>query len=122
MKIELKEDNELKSSKDKINVPEPVIIKEQSLTVHEDPEMKKYLSENQKGYKVIKYANNCEEHNQIAFIIPLKSTTGKFIIFVILNICTVGLINLFIAWFPKIKLYIYYSVTSLELASHLGIF
>jgi len=81
-----------------------------------------YISEGQKAYQVLKYAESCEEHNQISYIIPLARTTGKFILFVILNICTVGIINLFVAWFPKLILYIYFSVTDLESATHLGIF
>ena len=85
-------------------------------------ETKKYLTKNQKVYKVLEYAHNCEEHNKISFILPLKQTTGKFILFIILNISTIGFINLFTAWFPKLMLYIYYSPTSLKLATHLGVF
>ena len=97
-------------------------IKEKEKTLNIESEMKKYLSGNQKGYKTLTYAKNCEEHNQIAFILPLRRTTCKFIIFIIFNICTVGLINLFVAWFPKLILYIYYSTTTLELSTHFGIF
>ena len=83
---------------------------------------KEYLSENQKSYKVSKFANNCEEHNQISYILPLARTTPKFILFIILNIFTVGIINLFVAWFPKLILYIYFSVCDLNTATHFGIF
>ena len=81
-----------------------------------------YISEDQKAYKVLKYAENCEEHNQILYIVPLIKSSNKFILFIFLNIITVGLINLFIAWFPKMVLYIYYKVTTLEEATHFGIF
>ena len=81
-----------------------------------------YISEDQRAYQVLRYAQNCEDHNQISYIIPLARTTGKFILFIILNICTVGIINLFVAWFPKLILYIYFSVTDLESATHLGVF
>ena len=64
-----------------------------------------YLSSGQKAYKVYKYADNCEEHNQISFVLPLIKSTPKFVLYIILNIFTVGLINLFIAWFPKLNLY-----------------
>ena len=83
---------------------------------------KEYLSENLKFYKVYKYAKNCEEHNQISFILPLIETTPKFILYIILNIITVGIINLFIVWFPKLNLYLYYKVTTLDEATHFGIF
>ena len=81
-----------------------------------------YVSDDQKAYKVLKYSDNCEEHNQILYIVPLIKSTNKFILFIFLNIITIGLINLFIAWFPKMVLYIYYKVTTLEEATHLGIF
>ena len=81
-----------------------------------------YISGNQKAYKVLKYMDNCEEHNQISFILPLAKSTPKFILYIFLNIFTVGIINLFMAWFPKLVLYIYYKVTELEDATHFGIF
>ena len=81
-----------------------------------------YLSTGQKAYKVHKYALNCEEHNQISFILPLIKSTPKFILYIILNIFTVGIINLFFAWFPKINLYLYYKVALLEEATHFGVF
>ena len=83
---------------------------------------KEYLSENQKSYKILKYANNCEEHNQISFILPLIKSTKKFILYIILNIFTIGIINLFMTWFPKMNLYLYYDVTTLNEATHFGIF
>ena len=64
-----------------------------------------YLDQGQKAYEILKYNENCEEHNQISYILPLVRTNGKFVIFIILNIFTVGLINLFVAWFPKMILY-----------------
>ena len=81
-----------------------------------------YLGKDQKAYEVLKYNDNCEEHNQISYILPLARTTPKFILFIVLNIFTVGIINLFVAWFPKLILYIYYSVTDLNTATHFGIF
>ena len=81
-----------------------------------------YLSSGQKAYKVYKYADNCEEHNQISFVLPLIKSTPKFVLYIILNIFTVGLINLFIAWFPKLNLYLYYKVTELGSATHFGVF
>ena len=67
---------------------------------------KEYLSENQKSYKVSKFANNCEEHNQISFILPLKKSTPKFVFYLFLNIITLGIINLFIVGFLYL-IYIY---------------
>ena len=84
--------------------------------------VEKYTKDGKRVYTVLLYANTCEEHNQISVILPLARTTPKFILFIILNIFTVGLINLFVAWFPKLILYIYFSVTTLEEATHFGIF
>ena len=100
--------------------------KGKAITTEKDDEekdlSKEYLSENQKAYKIYKYANNCEEHNQISFILPLIKSTPKFVLYIILNIITVGIINLFFAWFPKLNLYLYYKVTTLDEATHFGIF
>ena len=82
----------------------------------------KYLKQGQKAYEVLKYAENCEKQNQISYILPLSTTIPKKIIFIILNIITLGIINIFIEWFPKIILYIHYSVTDLYSATHFGIF
>ena len=103
------EERNLKNQNEEINV---------NNVKHSNP----YITENQKDYTVLKYLDNCEEHNQISFIIPLIKSKPKFILYIILNILTVGLINLFIAWFPKLVLYIYYKVTDLEEATHLGVF
>ena len=104
-----------------------VNINQETISVSEYSDKEKeekisYISEGQKAYKVYRYASNCEEHNQISYIIPLARTTPKFILFIILNICTVGIINLFVAWFPKLILYIYYSYSELKYATHLGIY
>ena len=75
-----------------------------------------------KSYKILNYASNCEEHNQISFVTPLVRSTPKFILYIILNIFTADIINLFIAWFPKLILYIYYKTTSLEEGTHFAVF
>ena len=105
------------------NYPIANIQTEEEEELKEDKfDINSYISEGQRAYHVLRYAQNCEDHNQISYIIPLVRTTGKFILFIILNICTIGIINLFVAWFPKLILYIYFSVTDLESATHLGIF
>ena len=96
--------------------------KEKKKRAEDEIDTNVYISDNQKAYKVLKYAHNCEEHNQISFVLPLIKSTPKFILFIVLNIFTVGIINLFIAWFPKIVLYIYYKVTTLEESTHFGVF
>ena len=99
-----------------------VSIKDDDSTKSSILDINTYLKEGQKAYEITKYNDNCEEHNQISYILPLARTTPKFILFIILNIFTVGIINLFVAWFPKMILYIYFSVTDLKSATHFGIF
>ena len=81
-----------------------------------------YTKDGYEVYRVLSYSYACEDHNKISLIIPLVRSTPKYIIYIILNILTIGIIQLVIAWFPKIILYIYYSITNLENATHLGIF
>ena len=108
--IEKTEERKLKHS----HVDENIIVNEKI----DNP----YTSGDQKAYKVLKYISNCEEHNQISYVIPLVKSIPKFILYIFLNIITVGIINLFIAWFPKLNLYLYYKVTYLETATHFGVF
>ena len=115
--------NHTKSDLNKEIIPLDNIPSEEEEKLKEDKfDINSYISEGQRAYQILRYAQTCEEHNQISYIIPLARTTGKFILFILLNICTVGIINLFVAWFPKLILYIYFSVTDLESATHLGIF
>ena len=124
MKVEIK--NEVELSNSKIDKTEERIMKiekkEEEILIKNKNIDNPYISGEQKGYSVLKYASNCEDHNQISYIIPLVKSTPKFILFIILNIFTVGIINLFIAWFPKMILYLYYKVTTLEESTHFGVF
>ena len=99
-----------------------VSINDEESTKSSKIDINSYLNPGQKAYEITKYNDNCEEHNQISYILPLARTTPKFILFIILNIFTVGIINLFVAWFPKMILYIYFSVTDIKSATHFGIF
>ena len=87
-----------------------------------DININSYLKIEQKAYEVWQYQENCEEENQISYILPLAKSCKKFIIFIIFNILTLGIINIFLEWFPKLNLYIYYSVSDLNSASNFGIF
>ena len=59
-KSEKTEERKLK----KENENEEIIVK--------DDKSNPYITENQKAYTVLKYLDNCEEHNQISSIIPLN--------------------------------------------------
>ena len=113
------EDNSIKD--DDKNV-QKVTVNDDDSSVRSELKIDSYIKDGQKAYEILKYDESCEEHNQISYILPLVRTTPKLILFIILNIFTVGIINLFVAWFPKLILYIYYSVTDLKTATNFGIF
>ena len=113
------EDNSIKD--DDKNV-QKVTVNDDDSSVSSELKIDSYIKDGQKAYEILKYDESCEDHNQISYILPLVRTTPKLILFIILNIFTVGIINLFVAWFPKLILYIYYSVTDLKTATNFGIF
>ena len=76
----------------------------------------------QNEYFITEYSPLVEEHAKIKSIVPLKKSNCKFALYIILNICTVCIINLFIAWFPKMNLGLKYSRCSLNEATHLGVY
>ena len=73
-------------------------------------------------YYVSSYDNKCEEHLKIQKLIPLIKNNLKYFLYIFLNIFTFFLINILIERYPTILLYIYYSKTTLEKATHLGIY
>ena len=77
---------------------------------------------NKNIYYVNKYSINSEEYTHIKKIIPLEITLLKRITYITLNIITFGIINLFMRWFPKLKSFIRYNVTTLFKATYLGIY
>ena len=73
-------------------------------------------------YYVSSYDIKCEEHLKIQKLIPLVKNNYKYCIYIILNIFSLFLINILIQWYPTILLYIYYSKSTLEKATHVGIY
>ena len=93
-----------------------------------EPIMTKLTTENENiilhntEFEVSSYSSECEDYNQINKILAMKKTTGKLVIFILANIFTVGIINLFVAWFPNLKLYLIYTICVLEEAEYIGIY
>ena len=81
-----------------------------------------YLKDGQRACKIMRYNQNCENDNQISYILPLVRVGSKFWIFILLNIFTLGIINIFLYYYPKLYLYIYYDVTALKSSTNFGIF
>ena len=102
------------------------------------PKTNKLINETEIGYKLLvdnkeadiknneyfvnSYNINCEEHLKIQKLIPLIKNKFKYCFFILLNIITFFLINIIIQWYPTILLYIYYSKSTLEKATHIGIY
>ena len=116
------EDNSIKENDKEKKIQRISVKSDDESSVSSEIKIDSYIKQGQKAYEILNYNENCEEHNQISYILPLVRTTPKLILFIILNIFTVGIINLFVAWFPKLILYIYYSVTDLQTSTHFGIF
>ena len=82
----------------------------------------KKSSKNSKNiFTVSEYDENCEEHFKINEIIPIKINNCKLAFLIFLNIITLGIINLFIVWFPSLKLKLIYSQTTLQKANYVFI-
>ena len=74
------------------------------------------------SYSVQKYDTLCEPHFRIKKIVGLRKPILKIIIDVILNICTVGLINYFYGFSSKVIKFMRYEECPLEQATLLGIY
>ena len=73
-------------------------------------------------YYVDKYDDLCEKHFRIQKIIPLKKTTFKNVLNIILNIFTIMLINFLYGFFNKLVKEIKYTECSIEEADSVGIY
>ena len=79
-------------------------------------------NKNKYEYFVKNYDDSCEDFSKIEKILSLRKNSFKFCIFVLFSIITLGILNLFVVWFPKLKLFLIYSLCDMETASHFGIF
>ena len=93
-----------------------------NMLIEQPDYLKETKSFNNKIYYINKYSNNSEKHTHIKKIIPLNITPFKRVLYIFLNIITCGIINLFMNWFPSLKIYLRYNVTNLLKAKYLGIY
>ena len=80
------------------------------------------VEKNANEFTVSKYDPMCEDHAQIEKIIPIKYNIFKMIIFIFLCVITGSLFLFLTIWFPKIKLYLMYSVVPIEQAKKVAIY
>ena len=90
--------------------------KRESLIVENNSE-----NNNIEKYYVEKFDELCEEHFRINEIVPFIRTKCDVFILVLLNIFTIGIINLIFTWFPNSQT-IGYTKTNLNNAENLGIY
>ena len=90
--------------------------KRESLLIENNSENSNYQK-----YYVEKFDELSEEHFRINEIVPLIRTKCDVFILVLLNIFTIGIINLIFTWFPNSQV-VGYTKTSLNNAENLGIY
>ncbi len=73
-------------------------------------------------FNVKEYDESCEEYSKIEKILILNYSIPKLILFVFLNIITAFLINFLIIWYPKLKLFFYYSIVEVSKGRFVGIY
>jgi hypothetical protein len=64
----------------------------------------------------------CEDISKIGKILTLDISYLKLGFLIFLNIITAFTVNLFLIWFPKLKLYLVYSRSPIGIARYVGIF
>jgi hypothetical protein len=67
---------------------------------------------NQSEFCIDGFDDKCEEHFRIDRIVFIKLNGWKIFLYVILNILTMFIINLFIIWFPKLRLNLLYTTST----------
>ena len=73
-------------------------------------------------FRVENYDDLCEDFSKIKKIICLKYSYAKITALIFFNLLTAFLINLFIVWFPSLKLNFIYSKCPQREATFVGIY
>jgi hypothetical protein len=105
-----------------LNKPFTVDKTEKLLENNTQTSTKHKTSKTAKNYPITEYNDRCEEFSKINEIILLEINFFKVFLYFLLNLITGFFINLFLVWFPKLKLTFIYSPTSISKAKYAGIF
>jgi hypothetical protein len=73
-------------------------------------------------FRVEDYDDLCEDFSKIDKVVCLKYSCFKIFCLSLLNLLTVFIINLFIVWYPSLKLSLIYSTCSLKEAKFVGVY
>ena len=104
------------------NDNEELLLKQQPLLSNK-VNVKSFLK-NQINSKFLvdEYDIYCESKFKIKQLLTLKKSLIKKFLFILLNIITLGLINIIIYYFPYLKLYLLYKEDNIEKCSYVGIY
>ena len=91
------------------------------LTDKEDDDLFPFAA-NKNEFYVNENNSDLEEHLKIGKIVTLRRNKYKLYFYYLLNILTLFLIRVITEWYPKLLLFIYYEKTTLEHATHVGIY
>ncbi len=80
------------------------------------------LDINQKEFIIAQYDEMCEDFSKIDKIVCLRLSKIKIVFYILLNILTLCIINLFLLWFPSLRLIFLYSKCKLSEAKYVGIY
>lgn len=79
-------------------------------------------NKNNSRFIIDEYDNNCGNKYKIKQLITLKLSYIKIILYLILNIITLGFINIFINYFPSLNLYLFYDEVEIDKSLYIGIY
>ena len=68
------------------------------------------------------YDEACEVSSQIDYLLFLTISPFKFVLFILINVITFGIINLINVWFPSTLLSVLYSNAEINQSSYVGVF
>jgi cation-transporting ATPase 13A2 len=71
---------------------------------------------------IAQYDEVCEDFSKIDKLECLEYDRFKIALFIFLNIITIFSISLLVIWYPKLKLYFFYSIAPLNRASLIGVY
>jgi len=92
----------------------------ESIYSNDKKEYKKFVRI--KEYYISQYDDMCEDYAKIEKLLPVKINYPLFIIYIFLNIITLGIFSLFFIWFPSLKLIFIYKPCVLSQAKYIAVY
>ncbi len=73
-------------------------------------------------FHIENYDDLCEDFSKIEKIFCLRYSSLKVSFLILLNLLTAFIINLFIVWYPSLKLFLIYKICDISKAEFVGIY